>query len=132
MKVYYQDIQLLSTRRNLMSHSESIIEPYSHPHDAGLAEMWNASDQQWPGGFTRGVPFTAERKANWMDKQTTLVRLVAITPDGAIVGYGSLWDEPSQLGRSAYNDFFAPGCRQRGGEMWLSNHAGTAAYTAGT
>lgn len=87
-----------------MSHPQYIIEPYSHAHDAGLAEMWNASDQQWPGGFTRGVPFTAERIADWMDKQTTLVRLVVRTQEGAVVGYGSLWDETSQPGRSAYVD----------------------------
>jgi ribosomal protein S18 acetylase RimI-like enzyme len=87
-----------------MSHPEYIIEPYSHAHDAALAVMWNESDQQWPGGFTRGVPFTAERIANWMDKQTTLVRLVVRTREGTVVGYGSLWDEPSQPGRSAYVD----------------------------
>jgi ribosomal protein S18 acetylase RimI-like enzyme len=87
-----------------MSHPEYIIEPYTHAHDTGLAEMWNASDQQWPGGFTRGVPFTPERIADWMDKQITLVRLVVRTQEGVVVGYGSLWDEPSQLGRSAYVD----------------------------
>lgn len=87
-----------------MSHPEYSIEPYKHDHDAGLAQMWNESDQQWPGGFTQGVPFTTERIADWMDKQTTLVRLVVSAPDGAVVGYGSLWDEPSQPGRSAYVD----------------------------
>jgi GNAT superfamily N-acetyltransferase len=80
------------------------IEPYRHDHDAGLAEMWNASDQQWPGGFTRGVPMTAARVADWMDKQVTLLRLVVVTPDGAVVAYGSLWDEPSQPGRTCYVD----------------------------
>ncbi|HMN28161.1 MAG TPA: GNAT family N-acetyltransferase, partial [Caldilineaceae bacterium] len=87
-----------------MSHPPYIIEPYTHEDDAGLAVMWNESDQQWPGGFTRGVPFTTERVADWMDKQTTLVRLVVRTQDGAVVGYGSLWDEPSQPGRSCYVD----------------------------
>lgn len=87
-----------------MSYPEYTLEPYTHAHDAGLADMWNASDQQWPGGFTRGVPFTAERIQDWMDKQTTLVRMVVTAPDGAVVGYGSLWDEPSQPGRSAYVD----------------------------
>jgi ribosomal protein S18 acetylase RimI-like enzyme len=80
------------------------IEAYTHEHDAGLAEMWNASDQQWPGGFTRGVPFTTERIADWMDKQKTLMRLVVKAPNGEVVGYGSLWDEPSQPGRSCYVD----------------------------
>ncbi len=80
------------------------IEPYNHTHDAGLAVMWNESDQQWPGGFTRGVPFTAERIADWMDKQVTIIRLVVRAPGGAVVGYGSLWNEPSQPGRSCYVD----------------------------
>ena len=88
----------------MTQHPEYLIEPYTHDHDAGLAVMWNESDQQWPGGFTRGVPFTAERIADWMDKLTTLVRLIVKAPDGAIVGYGSLWDEPSQPGRSCYVD----------------------------
>ncbi|MFN8493360.1 MAG: GNAT family N-acetyltransferase [Caldilineaceae bacterium] len=88
----------------MTQHPEYSIEPYTHAHDAGLAVMWNESDQQWPGSFTRGVPFTAERIADWMDKQTTLVRLIVKAPDGTIVGYGSLWDEPSQPGRSCYVD----------------------------
>ncbi|RIK37770.1 MAG: hypothetical protein DCC55_23265 [Chloroflexi bacterium] len=87
-----------------MSNPQYIIEPYTHDHDAALAVMWNESDQQWPGGFTRGIPFTAERIADWMDKQTALVRLVVKTDSGAVVGYGSLWDEPSQPGRSCYVD----------------------------
>ena len=88
-----------------MSQSlEFNIEPYSHSHDAGLAAMWNASDQQWPGGFTKGVPMTAERVADWMDKQVTLMRLVVTSPTGEVVAYGSLWDEPSQRGRSCYVD----------------------------
>lgn len=88
----------------MSQYPEFQIEPYRHDHDAGLAEMWNASDQQWPGGFTRGVPMTAARVADWMDKQVTLLRLVVVAPDSAVVAYGSLWDEPSQPGRTCYVD----------------------------
>ncbi|MEZ4737118.1 MAG: GNAT family N-acetyltransferase [Caldilineaceae bacterium] len=88
----------------MSQQTEFQIEHYRHDHDAGLAEMWNASDQQWPGGFTRGVPMTAARVADWMDKQVTLLRLVVVTPDRAVVAYGSLWDEPTQPGRSCYVD----------------------------
>ena len=59
-----------------------------------------ARNPQWRGSMATWH----ERIADWMDKQTTLVRLVVRTPAGAVVGYGSLWDEPSQPGRSAYVD----------------------------
>ncbi len=88
----------------MSQHPEYRIEPYTHAHDTGLAVMWNASDQQWPGGFTKGVRMTAERVADWMDKQVTVLRLVVSAPSGEVVGYGSLWDEPSQPGRSCYVD----------------------------
>jgi GNAT superfamily N-acetyltransferase len=44
---------------------------------AGLAEMWNASDREGAGGWTRGVPETAERI-------------------GQIVGYGDLQAQAGQ------------------------------------
>src|SRR2546423_1169641 len=37
-------------------------------------------------------------------EETTLVRLVVKQQNGIVVGYGSLWDEPSQPGRSCYVD----------------------------
>jgi hypothetical protein len=41
--------------------SEYTIRPYVPADDAGLAVMWNESDDQWPGTFTEGVPMTEER-----------------------------------------------------------------------
>ena len=66
---------------------------------AALAVMWNESDDQWPGTFTGGVPFTEERVRDWLDKKTCLMRLVVENgTDGSIVGYGSLRKDPGREG----------------------------------
>jgi len=67
------------------------IRPYTPADPAPLAVMWNESDDQWPGTFTRGVPLTGERVREWIEKKTALMRLVVENgTDGSIVGYGSL------------------------------------------
>ena len=77
--------------------SDYIIRPYTSADNAGLARMWNESDDQWPGTFTNGVPFTEEFVRDWMDKETCLMRLVVEDKtDGSIVGYGSLWESPGR------------------------------------
>ncbi|MCP5009801.1 MAG: GNAT family N-acetyltransferase [Aestuariibacter sp.] len=88
----------------MSQHTEYIIEPYTHDHDPSLAAMWNESDDQWPGSFTDGVPYTAKRIADWMDKEVALMRLIVRTQTGKVVGYGSLCDAPNQPGRSCYVD----------------------------
>ncbi|MBV7327817.1 GNAT family N-acetyltransferase [Chloroflexi bacterium TSY] len=80
------------------------IEHYSHDHDEGLAVMWNESDDQWPGTLTNGVPMTAERWGDWMDKEVSLMRLVVVQDNGPIVGFGSLWDSTDRKGESCYVD----------------------------
>jgi len=73
------------------------IRPYTPTDTAGLAVMWNESDDQWPGTFTQGVPFTEERVREWMEKETALMRLVVEgETDGRIVGFGSLWEDQGQ------------------------------------
>jgi GNAT superfamily N-acetyltransferase len=88
-----------------MSRSESrgkrdnpyVVRPYTSADNAALAVMWNESDDQWPGTFTRGVPLTEARVRDWMDRETCLMRLVVEeTAGGAIVGYGSLWETPGR------------------------------------
>jgi len=60
------------------------------PHEAALlAEMWNASDAGWPGGWTRGIPDTAERVLERKEREDLLAMFVA-EHDGQIVGYGDL------------------------------------------
>jgi GNAT superfamily N-acetyltransferase len=59
--------------------------------------MWNESDDQWPGTLTDGVPFTAEIVRDWMDKETSLMRLVVEDrANNSIVGFGSLWETPGR------------------------------------
>ena len=77
--------------------SEYTIRPYTSADNAGLACMWNESDDQWPGTFTGGVPMTEEMVRDWMEKETCLMRLVVEEgSSGRIVGYGSLWQDASQ------------------------------------
>lgn len=76
--------------------SDFRIRPYSYTKEdtAKLAVMWNESDDQWPGTFSEGVPFTAERVSEWMDRETGLAILVVDDPtQERIVGFGSLWEE---------------------------------------
>lgn len=78
------------------------ITPYSPADDAGLAQMWNASDDQWPGTFTGGVPMTTERVTKWMREEDCLLRLIVKTSAGQVVGYGSLRDLPGREHQTAY------------------------------
>ncbi|HZB94917.1 MAG TPA: GNAT family N-acetyltransferase, partial [Herpetosiphonaceae bacterium] len=62
-----------------------------------LAQMWSASDDQWPGSWSRGVPITAQRLRDWLKREKRIDALVWDTGD-AIAGYCSLWewlDEPN-------------------------------------
>ncbi len=60
------------------------------PHDAELlAAMWNASDDGWPGGWTGGVPETAERVLE-QTKKIDRIAIFVVEVDGEIVGYGDM------------------------------------------
>jgi ribosomal protein S18 acetylase RimI-like enzyme len=77
--------------------SDYTIRPYTPADNAGLAIMWNESDEQWPGTFTGGVPMTEEIMRDWLSKETCLMRLVTkAAGHGSIVGYGSLWEDPGR------------------------------------
>lgn len=76
-----------------MSSKQYTIHDYDHRYDAGLAQMWNESDDQWPGTFTDGVPLTEERVREWMDRIQAIKRFIVIEDQtGKVVGYGDLWD----------------------------------------
>lgn len=83
------------------SHTYNIL-PYSEDLAAELAVMWNESDDQWPGTFTRGIPMTADRVKQWMSETDYLMNLVVQRDDGVVVGYGNLFDTPNQKGVSCY------------------------------
>lgn len=60
------------------------------PEDAeNVAQMWNESDPAWPGGFTGGVPFTAERVLRDQSRTRFLATFIAFA-DGKAVGYCSV------------------------------------------
>ena len=83
-------------------NQEYTLEPYSPEHNAGLAVMWNESDDQWPGTWTGGVPMTTERVAQWMDEEICLLKLVVKQRNGRIVGFGNLRDQPGREGHTCY------------------------------
>ena len=69
-----------------------IIRPIDLEKDAqSLAEMWNESDAQWPGGWTDGVPYTAEMMLEW-EREARFTAAFVAEEGGKIVGYSSLMD----------------------------------------
>ncbi|MBI2300949.1 MAG: GNAT family N-acetyltransferase [Armatimonadetes bacterium] len=54
-----------------------------------LADMWNASDAGWPGGWSGGVPSTPERMADRLRKSDALA-IYVVEADDQILGYGDL------------------------------------------
>ena len=86
------------------------LHEYAHRFDAGLAQMWNESDDQWPGTFTDGVPLTDARVAEWMDRVEAIIKFIVVengSQNGSgentnkVVGYGDLWNTAVRPG-SAY------------------------------
>jgi GNAT superfamily N-acetyltransferase len=66
------------------------------PDDAEkLAQMWNASDDQWPGTVSDGVPITAQWVLDRELRQKSREVMVWETGD-QIAGYCSLWDSPQE------------------------------------
>ena len=54
------------------------IHDYDKSMAADIAAMWNTWDDLWPGGFTQGVPYTAERVTKQYGKSDALAILIAI------------------------------------------------------
>ncbi len=71
-----------------------------HLEDAGkLADMFNASDEAWPGGFTHGMPVTPEMVLESRKKEKTISTLVAWDGDRiiGIVELGEFWRDTDVL-----------------------------------
>jgi len=65
-------------------------------HEAELlAEMWNASDKGWPGGWTRGITDTADQVLE-RKKQSDCLAIYVAEYNGKIVGYGDLSAQAGQ------------------------------------
>ena len=73
-----------------MSAQNYVLRSVDIDRDAGkLAEMWNASDDQWPGTWNSGVPMTAQRVREDHERENYIDEMVWDTGDG-IAGYCSL------------------------------------------
>ncbi|MHC5035227.1 MAG: GNAT family N-acetyltransferase, partial [Planctomycetota bacterium] len=60
-----------------------------------LADMWNRSDAGWPGGWTGGVPITADRVLS-EEMQWDCYGQWVVERSGEIVGLVSMMADPSQ------------------------------------
>lgn len=72
------------------------IRAFREEDAAGLAELLNASDSAWPGTFTGGIAYTAERVLEHRRESDYLLDLVA-EAEGRIVGTCILvrdWNDP--------------------------------------
>lgn len=54
------------------------IREYNESLAEDIAQMWNTWDDLWPGGFTQGIPFTAERVKKQYGQINALALLIAI------------------------------------------------------
>ncbi|MFW9869160.1 MAG: GNAT family N-acetyltransferase [Candidatus Thorarchaeota archaeon] len=54
------------------------LRDYDESMAEDIAAMWNTWDELWPGGFTQGVPYTAERVHKQFGKSNALAILIAI------------------------------------------------------
>ncbi|MFW9922290.1 MAG: GNAT family N-acetyltransferase, partial [Candidatus Thorarchaeota archaeon] len=70
-----------------MSDNEVKITIYDPSMAEKAAEMFNAFNELWPGGFGGGVPYTESRVHDWLDKTSALADLIAIDSDGVLAGY---------------------------------------------
>src|SRR5207248_11172561 len=68
---------------------------------AAVAAMFNNSEEGWPGGFTDGVPLTAERVLRMERESQPLATFIAWDGDTA-AGYCSLFDYPGERGVAGY------------------------------
>lgn len=72
------------------------LRPMRLPEDADrLAQMWNASDDQWPGTVSDGVPITAQWVIDRHGREKNREVMVWDAGD-AIAGFCSLWDWPQE------------------------------------
>ncbi|MGD2250241.1 MAG: GNAT family N-acetyltransferase [Candidatus Methanofastidiosia archaeon] len=68
-----------------------MIEEFHNKDAQKLADMFNASDEGWPGGFTHGMPVTEEVVLDWRKKENALSMLV-VWDTSNIVGMLELMD----------------------------------------
>ena len=55
------------------------------------AEMFNAFNEIWPGGFTGGIPYDEQRVRDMLDKTSAVADLIALDSNDEPVGYCGLY-----------------------------------------
>ena len=68
-----------------MGEDKIVIGSFEDKDAEGLARLFNESDESWPGGFTHGVPYTAERVSEDVKREKALAYLL-LTFNEQIIG----------------------------------------------
>lgn len=76
---------------------DAVIREYRPSDAAEVARMWNESDEMWPGGFTRGVPLTAQRVQADLERGKMIALYLAVV-DGRVAGYCRLTESREEDG----------------------------------
>jgi ribosomal protein S18 acetylase RimI-like enzyme len=63
------------------------ITVYRSEMAAGVAAMFNAFNELWPGGFGGGIRYTEQRVRDWLDETSAVADLIALDAEGIPVGY---------------------------------------------
>ncbi len=75
-----------------------IVRRFTEKDAEGLAKLLNESEEGWPGGLTGGIPYTAERAKEWIERSRCFAPLVAEL-EGEIVGICTItehfWEKDS-------------------------------------
>ncbi len=71
------------------------IREFTPDDAAGVAAMWNDSDQAWPGGWTGGIPETADDVRRREARSPKLALLLAMVGD-RVAGYCRVTEYPTE------------------------------------
>ena len=74
-----------------MSEEWGQITVYDPVMASECADMFNAFNELWLGGFGGGIPYTEQRVKEWLDKTSAIADLIAIDEEGVPVGYCGLY-----------------------------------------
>jgi len=74
-----------------MSEQIGSITIYDPSMAEKVADMFNAFNEIWPGGFGGAIPFDAQRVHDWLDKTSAVADLIALDENEEPIGYCGLY-----------------------------------------